>query len=809
MRMKFTLTGGSLALLTTTVLAYPPQLVDPGPGQVFLTPQIDLDLGPVPLVVPERFAQTALAERELMVPPGFAVNVFAAGAPLEGPRFMAWDPDGVLHVAKMMAGGGSEFSPPVNSDTPPAEDRMTAQVLALPDSNGDGVADEIIVAADRLWFPNSIQFYNGALYVADMHQILKLTDGDGDGYYEGREVVIPDLPIGHHRTRTIEFDRVRDKLYLSIGSSCDLCRETDPRRATIMEFDHDGSGGRIYAGGLRNAVGLGIHPLTNELWITTNGHDREGLHLPPEMVTVVHDGGFYGWPLAFGFRSWVDFRISAYEEAIFPITAQDSADVERVPRPVAMLPAHLAPMDVHFYQGDRFPPLYRNAAFVAFRGGSNAGAMGHKVVALFADPHGGNARVGDFLTGFQPTLSSNGGVWGEPAGLATDVRGALYVSSDWSNHMILRVVPSPLRGIWEQGLTDEVIAAFAGDRMQLRETIRVEGLEPGTDPPEVVADLSAFGGPAAVPLKPAGAGVFRLEQPLDLGWENGLRTLLVHISQQVGGVVWQTRLLRVFELRPGRDLVVVGEELAPGWRLTAEAPLGHAGFAEGPEAYRGRAAAFVAEEVSFRGWNLLIEPPAPVETLGYGSLRLAFHPGNTVESALPRLTLTVKPGRIYDLLGEGGIDLGRMEWQEVAIPLAALELAGPIEDIRIQGSLEGHFSLDEVRLETLTPRPAETAVAAEAGRPRDFGLKQNYPNPFNSATVISYAVVEAAGVELSVYNLAGQRVARLVRGFAGPGAYRVLWGGRNDAGQSLASGMYIYRLRSGNRSEARKLLLLR
>ena len=114
MTMKFTLTGGFLALLATTVLAYPPQLVDPEPGQVFLTPQIDLDLGPVPLVVPERFAQTPLAERELMVPPGFAVNVFAAGAPLEGPRFMAWDPDGVLHVANMKAGGGSEFSPPVN-----------------------------------------------------------------------------------------------------------------------------------------------------------------------------------------------------------------------------------------------------------------------------------------------------------------------------------------------------------------------------------------------------------------------------------------------------------------------------------------------------------------------------------------------------------------------------------------------------------------------------------------------------------------------------------------------------------------------
>ena len=131
-----------LVCMTTvvTVVAQPPHLADPAPGQVFLTPQIDLDLGPVPLVVPERYATANLAERELMLPPGFAVNVFAAGEPLEGPRFMAWDPEGVLHVANMKAGGGSEFTPPVNTDRPPAVEQMRGQVLALPDRDGDGVA---------------------------------------------------------------------------------------------------------------------------------------------------------------------------------------------------------------------------------------------------------------------------------------------------------------------------------------------------------------------------------------------------------------------------------------------------------------------------------------------------------------------------------------------------------------------------------------------------------------------------------------------------------------------------------------------
>ncbi|MDE0940739.1 MAG: PQQ-dependent sugar dehydrogenase, partial [Pirellulales bacterium] len=499
-----------------------------------------------------------------------------------------------------------------------------------------------------------------------------------------------------------------------------------------MEFDPDGSKGRVYAGGLRNAIGLAIHPTSNELWVTSNGHDREGSHLPPEMVTVVHDGGFYGWPLAFGFRSWVDFSIGAYQDEIFPLTAQDSSDVERVPRPVAMLPAHTAPMDVHFYRGERFPEQYRNAAFVAFRGGSDSEVVGHKVVALFADADGQNARVGDFLTGFQPQISSGRGVWGEPTGLATDAQGNLFISSDWSNYMILRVVASPLRGFW-RGLPEEIVPAFTGGRVELDETIRVEGLHPDGAEAEVVADLSAFGGPSNLILDAVGEGEFILRQRLNMGKSPGVKKLVVRISQTVGGERFETRMRRIFEVLPGRDLVIIGEALDANWQMLGDATLRLGGFIEAPSVFRGVSASFAAADVGFRGWNLSLEPAALFDPLGYHSLRFALHPGDTGATANARLVLNVKPGRNFDIIAEGGIDLNRVEWQEVVIPIGALELGGPIEQIRFQGNLEGRFFIDELRLETETPQPDVTAVADEGNaEPDGLSLAQNYPNPFNA-----------------------------------------------------------------------------
>ena len=179
--------------------------------------------------------------------------------------------------------------------------------------------------------------------------------------------------------------------------------------------------------------------------------------------------------------------------------------------------------------------------------------------------------------------------------------------------MILRIVASSLRGFWEEGLPDEVLTSYTGGHVELRETIRGEGLDPEGEPPEVVADLGAFGGSEILPLEPVGEGVFRLEHRLELGEATGVKTLVVRIAQEVGGERFETRVKRVFEVLPGRDLVVVGEALAPGWQLAEDKTLQLLGFGGAPSVFRGAAAAFEARDVTFSGWNLALEPVTPVD----------------------------------------------------------------------------------------------------------------------------------------------------------------------------------------------------
>jgi hypothetical protein len=172
--------------------------------------------------------------------------------------------------------------------------------------------------------------------------------------------------------------------------------------------------------------------------------------------------------------------------------------------------------------------------------------------------------------------------------------------------------------------------------------------------------------------------------------------------------------------------------------------------------------------------------------------------------------LNVKPGRNFDVIAEGGIDLQRSEWQEVTIPVAALELSGPVEQIRFQGNLEGRFFIDELRLETATPQPDMTAIFEDgSAQPNGLLLAQNYPNPFNAETVIGYRLDREVAVALSVYNLVGQRVKHLMQGAQNQGVYQCTWDGRDDRGREMASGVYVYRLWAGGRVEVRKMLLAR
>ena len=397
-----------------------------------LVPEVDLGLQSVAVKVPERFRDAVPGDLMLNLPPGFSPSVFAVEG-LHKPRFMAFDDNGVLHVANMGA----------------------REILALPDRDGDGVADEPVVALSDLEEIHSLVFYRGDLYAAEEHQIVRARDKDGDLVYEEREIFIADIPWeGWHDTRTLVVDEVNEKMYLSVGSPCDLCRMEEgfqvdglstelvpqhPERGTIVQFNTDGSDRRVFATGIRDVIGMDLHPVTKELWANNNGHDLEGRTRPPEWIDIVRDGDFMGYPLVQSHQVWNDFQIEEYR-AILPLTRADSARVATQKRPVALVPAHYAPMGLHFYTGQEFPARYKNAAFVAFRAGKAklSSHPGYMVAALFAQPNGTNARMGNFITGFQAG-DTQGDVWAFPVGLVTDTNGSLYVSSDSGNHLIFKI----------------------------------------------------------------------------------------------------------------------------------------------------------------------------------------------------------------------------------------------------------------------------------------------------------------------------------------------------------------------------------
>lgn len=330
---------------------------------------------------------------QVQAPAGFEVQVFAEG--LNGPRFMAFSPDGVLHVA----------------------DRLNDRIVALPDGDGDGRADRVQVVAGDIPRPHSIVYHDGAWYVGITTGVLRLVDADGDGVAEQQETVIDTLPEGgQHSTRTVEF-LPDGRMVVSIGSSCNVCEEEDPRRAAIVIYDGaNGGGERVYASGLRNAVGLAVQPVSGDLWASNNGRDLMGDDLPPENIYRIVDGGDYGWPHCHSGRiEDPDLGFAGACEGVDP--------------PVTEMQAHSAPLGLTFYQGDSFPAGYQDDLFIAFHGSWNRSRpTGYKVVRLPFENGRPAAEVVDFATGWLDEES--GEVSGRPVDVVPGPDGALYVSDD-------------------------------------------------------------------------------------------------------------------------------------------------------------------------------------------------------------------------------------------------------------------------------------------------------------------------------------------------------------------------------------------
>lgn len=338
----------------------------------------------------------------ITLPEGFVIHTFAddlGGSSFSGPgpspgtRFMLMK-DGVLYV------------------TIPNQGR----VVALSDIDGNKTADETLTVIDGLNNPHGIDFSDGWFYIAEEDRVVRAQDTNGDLVLEADTIEsLVDLPSGGgHFTRTV---KVHDgNLYVSVGSSCNVCIEEDNRRASILKCNIDGTNCTNFATGTRNAVGFVFHPETGEMYATENGRDFLGDDLPPDEINLIKEGGNYGWPICYGKNVHdTNFDKNTYvrNPCMEPFETPSLVDLQ----------AHSAPLGLAFYYGDNFPQEYVGDLFVAYHGSWNRGVpTGYKIVNIDME----TLDVKDFATGWL----QNGNVLGRPVDIVVAEDGSLFVSDD-------------------------------------------------------------------------------------------------------------------------------------------------------------------------------------------------------------------------------------------------------------------------------------------------------------------------------------------------------------------------------------------
>src|SRR3989338_3729354 len=329
----------------------------------------------------------------IRLPDGFQIDIFASDlgsgfnlpGPNKGVRFM-------------------EFYKDVLFASLPS----SSSVIALVDNDKDGKADEAITVISNLNRPHGIAFHDEHIYVANEDSIIRAKLNEDFTVDASTIEYLVDLPKGGHWTRTIKINN--NSLYISIGSSCNLCIENDIRRASIMECDMDSFDCRPFARGIRNAVGFAFNSETNEIYATENSRDNLGDDLPPDEINIVKEGKHYGWPFCYG------KNINDPEYNNVDCSKREPSFVD--------LQAHSAPLGLAFNFGDDFPEEYKGDLFVAYHGSWNRKEKtGYKVVRIEID----TKQVHDFVAGW---LTENEDVIGRPVDIIFDKEGIMYVSDD-------------------------------------------------------------------------------------------------------------------------------------------------------------------------------------------------------------------------------------------------------------------------------------------------------------------------------------------------------------------------------------------
>jgi glucose/arabinose dehydrogenase len=346
-------------------------------------------------------------------PDGFKVELYAQG--LKNPRLIRTAPNGDMFLAESGPG----------------------RILVFRGITSDGKAQTTETFASGLTRPFGIAFYPPGpdpkyIYIGNTNSVVRFPYQNGDLKARGGpETIIADIPSGNERTgggghwtRDVAFSADGKKMYVAVGSRGNIA-DTDSdkseyHRANILEANPDGSDLRVYASGIRNPVGIAFDPSTGVLWTSVNERDDIGDNLPPDYITHVQEGGFYGWP-------W--YYIGPNEDP--RLTGKHPELKDKVIVPDVLLEPHNASLELTFYEAQQFPEKYRGGIFAAEHGSWNRSVRtGYEVVFVPLANGKAGGEYQDFVTGF---VTPDGKVWGRPVGVAVAKDGSLMVTDDGSN----------------------------------------------------------------------------------------------------------------------------------------------------------------------------------------------------------------------------------------------------------------------------------------------------------------------------------------------------------------------------------------
>jgi glucose/arabinose dehydrogenase len=365
---------------------------------------------------------------------GLTVQAFARD--LKHPRKLFILPNGDVLAAEAASKPSSSWSPRaivqnmvmrrVRSITENAN-----RITLLRDADGDGVAEFRSAFLENLNQPFGMALIGDKFYVANTDSVVEYAYKEGDTKISGEGRKLMDLKVGHHWTRNLLASKDGSKLYVTVGSGSNIAEngiEKEEGRATIWELDLASGKSRIFAGGLRNANGMGWEPTTGELWTVVNERDEIGDDTPPDYLTSVKDGGFYGWPYSY-WGKHVDERVQPQRPDL----------VEKSITPDYALGAHTAALDMTFDENSALPEPYKGGAFIGQHGSWNRSQLaGYRVIFVKFNNGKPEGKPINVLTGFLKEDGS-GKAYGRPVGVSIDKKGALLVADD-AGDTIWRVI---------------------------------------------------------------------------------------------------------------------------------------------------------------------------------------------------------------------------------------------------------------------------------------------------------------------------------------------------------------------------------